>query len=102
MVEALGSAVLDTACTRTVCGEKWLDNYVSGLQQNELAKLETKDSARAFRFGDGRLVHSTKSMKIPAVIGQTKCHIETEVVPVDIPFALKQSITEKSRCCVGH
>ena len=47
-VEALGSAVLVTACTRTVCGEKWLDNYVSGLQQNELAKLQTKDSATAF------------------------------------------------------
>ena len=33
-------------------------------------------------------------------IDQTKCHIETEVVPVDIPLLL--SITEKSRCCVGH
>ena len=96
MVEALGSAVLDTACTRTVCGEKWLDNYVSGLQQNELAKLETKDSARAFRFGDGRLVHSTKSMKIPAVIGQTKCHIETEVVPVDIPLLLSKASLKRA------
>lgn len=25
MVEALGPAVIDTACTRTVCGENWLD-----------------------------------------------------------------------------
>ena len=96
MVEALGSAVLDTACTRTVCGEKWLDHYVAGLQQSELAKLQTKDSARSFRFGDGRVVHSTKSVKIPAVIAQTKCHIETEVVPVDIPLLLSKASLKRA------
>ena len=96
MVEALGSAVLDTACTRTVCGEKWLDHYVSGLRQSELAKLETKESARAFRFGDGRLVRSTKSVKIPAVIGRTKCHIDTKVVPVDIPLLLSKASLKRA------
>lgn len=93
MVEALGSAVIDTACTRTVCGEKWLDNYVDGLNQNE---LETQTSAKAFRFGDGRLVHSTKRVTIPAVIGQTKCHIETEVVPVDIPLLLSKTSLKRA------
>ncbi|KAI4873784.1 hypothetical protein NFI96_002219, partial [Prochilodus magdalenae] len=93
MVEALGSAVIDTACTRTVCGEKWLDNYVDGLKQSE---LEIQTSTKAFRFGDGRLVYSTKRVKIPAVIGQTECHIETEVVPVDIPLLLSKTSLKRA------
>lgn len=68
MVESLGSAVRDTACTRTVCGEKWLDRYVSQLTQDELLKMKDIKSARPFKFGDGRIVHSTKKVKIPAVI----------------------------------
>ena len=52
-----------TACTRTVFGAKWFDSNVSQLN---------------------RIV-------IPAKIGQTKCHIKTEVVPADIPL-LNESI----------
>lgn len=36
VLESLGSAVIDTACTRTVCGEKWLDHYVRGLNEDEI------------------------------------------------------------------
>lgn len=48
MVEASGSAVIDTACTRIVCVEKWLDDYVSELPQSELQKMNDKKTP--FRF----------------------------------------------------
>ncbi len=90
MVESLGSAVIDTACTRTVCGEKWLSDYVNGLTQSQLSKIKETQSARPFKFGDGRVIHSTKKVNIPAMIGQTRCQIETEVVPADIPLLLSK------------
>ncbi len=31
MTESLGSAIIGTACTRTVCGEKWLEKYIDDL-----------------------------------------------------------------------
>lgn len=96
MVESLGSAVIDTACTRTVCDEKWLDHYVGQLTQDELLKMKDVKSARPFKFGDGRIVHSTKKVKIPAVIAQTKCHIETEVVPADIPLLLSKTSLKRA------
>lgn len=98
MTESLGSAIIDTACTRTVCGEKWLENYVDGLTQdqvNQLMQTETP-SCRPFRFGDGNLVYSTRNVKLPAKIGMTKCHIETEVVKVDIPFLLSKTSLKKA------
>ena len=98
MTESLGSAIIDTACTRTVCGEKWLECYVNGLSQEQTNKLfKTENpSCRPFRFGDGNLVYSTRKVKLPAKIGQTKCQIETEVVKVDIPLLLSKTSLKKA------
>ena len=38
LVEAMGTAVIDTARTRTVCGERWLDNYLKTLDELSLKK----------------------------------------------------------------
>lgn len=61
IVESLGSAVIDTACLRTVCGAKWFDSYVRELNMKEVQNMSDTSSNRAFTFGDGRLIHSTKS-----------------------------------------
>jgi hypothetical protein len=58
--------------------------------------LVTKQSARPFRFGDGKVVHSTRKVIIPAKIGQTKCKIETEVVPADIPILLSKTLLKRA------
>ena len=49
-----------------LCGEKWLDDYISELPQSELQKVSDKQSARPFRFGDWKVVHSTRKVIIPA------------------------------------
>ena len=98
MTECFGSAIIDTACTRTVCGQGWLDGYITKLSQkekNDLRKNE-KHSHRPFKFGDGKVVYSTKNLKIPATIGQTKCHIETEVVPADVPLLLSKASMKRA------
>ena len=65
VVESLGLAVIDTACSRTVCGEKC---------------FATSASKKGFKFGDGNVVHSFKRVVIPPKIGNTDCNIVTEVV----------------------
>lgn len=96
MMESLGSVVIDQACTKTVCQEKWLDHYVSGLTQSELLKIEDIKSVSSFKFGDGSVVQSNKKMKIAAMTGQTKCQIETEVVPIDIPLLLSKTSLKRA------
>lgn len=39
LAEFLGSAIIDTACTRTVCGEKWLENYVKDLSSDKVNQV---------------------------------------------------------------
>lgn len=98
LTESLGSAIIDTACTRTVCGEKWLENYIEDLDQDQVSHLvqTVTTSCRPFRFGDGNVVHSNRKVKLPAKIGETKCYIETEVVQADIPLLLSKASLKKA------
>uniref|UniRef100_M4AZE1 Integrase catalytic domain-containing protein n=1 Tax=Xiphophorus maculatus TaxID=8083 RepID=M4AZE1_XIPMA len=98
MTECFGSAIIDTACTRTVCGQEWLDNYSTVLQKKsvKIMKETETQSHRPFKFGDGKIVYSIKKVKLPAKIGNTKCNIETEVVPANIPLLLSKASLKRA------
>ena len=83
VVESMNSAVIDTACTQKVCGEKWLHQYEMNMKDGE---IQSSFSNRSFGFGDGQIVKSFKQAVLPAKIGSTKCSIKTEVVKANIPF----------------
>lgn len=92
-MESFGTAVIDTACTRTVCGERWFDNFV---EENKNKKIYKSDSHRAFKFGDGQKIYSFKRAIIPATIGETPCNIDTEIVKADIPLLLSKNSLKKA------
>ena len=60
-----------------------------GLDESEIQQMINMESSK---ICDGEVVHSTKKVKIPAKVGKTKCCIETEVVPCDIPLLSKASL----------
>ena len=97
MTESFGAAVLDTACTRTVCGRKWLDNYLESLNDENLDNVQHCNSNRKFKFGDGVSVKATENVVIPAQIGEKKCNINTDVVDSDIPLLLSKESLKRAR-----
>ena len=100
VLEAQGCAVLDTACTRTVCGEKWLDHYLEQLNKKDKLEVVERPSSKLFRFGDGNPIKSKKLSIIPATIADTRCNIETEVVSADIPLLLSKSSLQKAETVI--
>ncbi|KAK6187111.1 hypothetical protein SNE40_005204 [Patella caerulea] len=96
MTECLGCAVLDTACTRTVCGSKWLDKYINSLPTYLMKKVKTIDSVKLFKFGDGSQLKSLKNVTIPASIVGVNCDITTEVVDADIPLLLSKTSLKRA------
>ena len=96
VVESLGAAIIDTACTKTVCGEKWLNNYVEKMDKSLEGNYTTSKSNRKFRFGDGNVVLSDRKVTIPAKIGSKICKIETEVVKADIPLLLSKDSLKRA------
>ena len=96
VMESYGSAVVDTACTRTVCGRNWYDQYFSTLNTEEKSDVVEETSNRTFRFGDGANVVSAKNVTFPVTIGTTKCRINSEIVEADIPLLLSKESLKRA------
>ena len=89
-------AVIDTACTKTVAGETWLENYMKNLDDTSLNQVEISESNKIFKFGDGRKVIATSKAKLPARIGNNKCFINAEIVKEKIPLLLSKTSLKKA------
>ena len=64
------NAIIDTACTKTVSGKKWLNHYLKNLDYTLMNQVEVNPSSRIFKFGDCHKVTAISSVKIPAEIGE--------------------------------
>ena len=59
------NAIIDTACTKTVAGEEWLNNYFKNLDDTLINQVEVNPNSKIFKFGDG---HKVTAVKKPAQI----------------------------------
>ena len=88
--EAKKCVVLDSACSSTVCGEWWMEDFVSSLSDEERKKIVKTPSNKVFKFGGGRRLKSLFSVRIPARIVGKNILIQTDVVDSDIPLLLSK------------
>lgn len=96
MAETDSAAVIDTACTKTVCGRTWLQKYINRLNERNMKLIDIKSSQTGFRFGDGNTVYSRNLVTFPALIGSKSCNIECEVIDKNIPLLLSKSSLKKA------
>lgn len=100
MEDTFGMAILDSGCTKTVCGDKWSSCYIDGLEDSVSSQIEKMPLSTGFRFGEGKRVTSMKSLKLPCKISSKNAYITTEVVPVDIPLLLSKSSMERANTII--
>lgn len=89
-IDAHNCAVLDSACSSTVCGKHWLENYVNSLNEKEKLKIKQTVGQRTFKFGGGERLKSTGEYNLPAVVAGKEVFIKTDVVESDIPLLLSR------------
>ena len=53
LFETLGRAILDSACTKSVAGCEWLQEFLATLSEDEMKLVEEKESNASYLFGDG-------------------------------------------------
>ena len=90
-------AVLDCACSSTVCGQQWLKRYLESLSIEDQAKVEKTTGVKVFKFGGGETLTSLGCYKIPAVIADKEVIICTDVVNSDIPLLLSLDAMKKAK-----
>lgn len=97
LCESYGSAILDTGCSTTVCGERWLNAYVQSLSEYERHNIREEPTVSTFTFGDGRSVSSLKRVILPCRICGVNATICTDVVRCNIPLLLSKSAMRRAK-----
>ena len=96
-VEARNCAVLDCACSSTVCGENWLAGYLASLEPQDREKVVRAPGEKVFKFGGGEKLKSKGAYHIPAEIAGRSVSIKTDVVESDIPLLLSKDAMKKAK-----
>ena len=97
MVDSLNCAVLDSACSSTVCGLNWLNCFLDTLSVVDLKRVVEEESSTSFKFGDGSVIKSLKRVIFPAVLAGEKCTIKTDVIDSDIPLLFGKPSMKKAK-----
>ena len=93
--DSLNTALLDCGAPKTVCGKKWLNEYLSTLSQDDRKAVKYSKSKNMYRFGCGNKLPALEHVGIPAMIGESKVIIGTDVVEGDIPLLFSRESMKK-------
>ena len=75
----MGKVLLDFGCSKTVCGEAWLNRFLDTLTTVEKDKIIFEDSAAVYRFDDGKRMTAIKCVTLPCVLAGKMITIKTDV-----------------------
>ena len=103
MVEECGmKGVIDSACSKTVAGNRYITAYIKLLPAHEQSLVENgKPSKTIYQFGGGERRASIKTINLPVVIGGLKVLIKAEVVEADIPLLIGANSLEISKAVLN-
>ena len=80
----MNGAVLHSDCTQNVCCLSWLNSYLESLPNDDKSKVMQNESHTVFKFGDGKLFNSLKSVTIPAKIGHNRTILVKDVIDKEL------------------
>ena len=94
--ESFGKGVIDSGCGKTVCGQTWLDDYISSLSRSDAFSITTSKVSCNFRFGDGEVFSSNTMYTIPIQVGSVEATLDTHVVQSEIPLLLSRESLKRA------
>ena len=97
MTESISYAILDTACSSTVCGVDWLKSYIQTLSEEEKMKIEEEESETTFRFGDGNMYKSLSKVKFPVNIIGKRAYVTADVVNCSVPLLFSKKSMKRAQ-----
>ena len=95
--ETMSAAVLDSGAPKSVCGNVWLDEYISTLNNEDKKKIVYRSSKNIFKFGCGSKLSAVKHIAVPALIGKKEVIIKADVIKGDLPLLLGRDSLKEAR-----
>ena len=100
--ESFGSMVLDSACSSTVCGTSWLNDYISILDDSDRKAVVKLPGERIFQFGGGTRLKSLGEYKLPAYVVGKRVLIKVDEVSSDIPMLLSKNAMKEMKVKMNY
>ena len=97
LAETEDKGLLDTGATSTVCGRKWLNDYVGCLPPWRAEQVTIQPCNVFFRFGNGGVVRAKELVKIPVEMFGQRLSITTHVVDCSIPLLISKETMREFR-----
>lgn len=89
--ESANKAILDTACSSNIMGEKWLKTYIKALPYDMKSKVQgPAKSRKLFMFGNQQKLESKGKYIIPITISGKEEKITVDLIKSDIPLILSR------------
>ena len=89
-------AILDTACTGTVCGQLWWEVFYESIPENLKKMVKYENSETKIMFGNMESQKAIMKITFPARIGSKLCTITSDVVLSELPFFLSKQAMKKA------
>ena len=84
-------AITDTACSKSVAGNDWMEEYTSRLEDIGVKpQLLTNDEY--FRFGASRVFHSTMACVLTFRLGKAVIEVKIAIVQGELPLLLSRPV----------
>ena len=96
-VYSIQSCALDTACTSSVAGKKWLKSYKKLLGKGKDGAIFEGIPYKRFRFRNRQSLPSLGTYVIPAWIAGKACKLRLDVVASDIPLLISREAMRKAK-----
>ena len=94
--EALNCAALDTCCTSSVAGEKWMKLYIASLPEKYKVMVSGPNKGiKKFQFGNLGVLESVGQYIIPALIAGELDKLVVDVIKSDIPLLMSKGDMRK-------
>ncbi|CAE7197343.1 RE2 [Symbiodinium sp. CCMP2592] len=81
--------ITDTACAKAVAGTMWLQQYSDALKEIN-ATPELVKEAEAFRFGTGKVHHSSFHVVLCFKLGTKVVEMKTSIINGDVPLLMSK------------
>ena len=81
--------ITDTACAKAVAGTMWLQQYSDALEKI-YKKPELHRESEAFRFGTGKVHHSTFYVMVCFRLGNRTVEMRTSIINGDVPLLMSK------------
>lgn len=92
-----GMAIIDTGCTRTVCGQEWIKDFVDNGGRIKWIEGEIV----YYRFGNGNTVKSTKQAILDVKIGNERYSLRSNVVDGEVPLLLSMEALTRLKATIN-